>query len=253
MAPEAALFQYLLRLGDNALILGHRVSEWCGHGPVIEEDIAMANVALDLIGQTQLWLGLAGEVEGKGRSADALAFRRDVMDFRNLLLCERPNGDFGHTILRQYFFDAFNAPLLAALGASADPRIAGIAQKLVKEARYHLERSREVVVALGDGTEESRARMQAALDALWAYTGEMLAEDAVDAAVREAGTGADLEAIRGIWTAEVTATLAEATLTPPAGDFAHRGGKDGRMHSEHLGHLLVTMQWLQRSYPEAVW
>lgn len=248
-----ALFEYLLRLGDSTLILGHRVSEWCGHGPVLEEDIAMANVALDLIGQTQLWLGLAAEVEGKGRTADDLAFLRDAGGFRNLLLCERPNTDYAHAIVRQYLFDAWNAPHLAALTRSAEPRIAEIAGKLVKEARYHLERSREVLIALGDGTEESNARMQAALEALWSYTGEMFAEDAVEAEMRAAGVGADLAQLRDAWEKDVIPTLSEATLTPPKGDFAQSGGKDGRRHSEDLGHLLATMQWLQRAYPGARW
>ena len=173
----SALFQLLLRTGDNTLVLGHRVSEWCGHAPVIEEDIALANTALDLIGQTQMWLGLAGEVEGQERSADDLAMLRDVWDFRNVLLVEQPNGDFGQTIMRQFLFDAWHVPMLTALIDSADLRVGEIAAKSVKEATYHLDRSRELVIGLGDGTPESHGRMQAALDLLhpfagfWAYIG----------------------------------------------------------------------------------
>ena len=176
-----ALFQFVLRTGDNTLVLGHRVSEWCGHAPVIEEDIALANTALDLIGQTQMWLGLAGDVEGQGRSADDLAMLRDVWDFRNVLLVEQPNGDFGQTLMRQYLFDQFHLLLLQGLTESTDDRIAGIAAKAVKEVTYHVERSGDTVIGLGDGTEESHGRMQTALDLLNPYVGEMFASDDVDA------------------------------------------------------------------------
>ncbi|MGQ3296529.1 MAG: 1,2-phenylacetyl-CoA epoxidase subunit PaaC, partial [Shinella sp.] len=164
---QAALLEFLARIGDNALILGHRVSEWCGHAPALEEDIALANTALDLIGQTQLWLGLAGEVEGKGRSADDLAYLRDGYDFRNILLVERPNGDFGKTLMRQFLFDAWHYLLLKALKSSTETRIAEIAEKAFKEVSYHLDRSRDLVIRLGDGTAESHRRMQDALDDLW--------------------------------------------------------------------------------------
>ena len=246
------LFTGLTRLGDTALILGHRVSEWCGHAPILEEDIALANMALDLIGQTQLWLGLAGEVEGRGRDADALAFRRDAWDFHNLLLVERPNGDFGMTLMRQFLFDAWHLPLLKALEGSTDARIAAIAQKAGKEVAYHLERSADLVIRLGDGTEESHRRMQGALDALWGYTGEMFLGDAVDQRLAEAGVMPAPESLRAVWDQTVDQVLAEATLTRPASTFAHKGGKQGR-HSEHMGHLLTTMQWLQRAYPDAKW
>lgn len=253
--PEtrAALFEVLLRMGDNTLILGHRVSEWCGHAPVLEEDIALANIALDLIGQTQLWLGLAGEVEGAGRSADDLAFLRDVMDLRNLLLVERPNGDFGHTLMRQYLFDAWHYPMLRGLVQSAEPRIAEIAEKALKEVSYHLERSSDLVVRLGDGTSESHARMQDALDTLWPYTGEMFLMDAHETALAEAGIIPAPDSLHADWNAHVDATLAEATLKRPESDFAHKGGKQGTHHTEHLGHLLTEMQWLQRAYPGAKW
>ena len=249
----SALFEFLLRQGDNALVLSHRVSEWCGHAPVLEEDIALANTALDLIGQTRMWLGLAGEVEGKGRSADDLAFLRDVWDFRNLLLVERPNGDFGHTMMREFLFDAFNVVHLAALERSTDARIAEIAAKAGKEAAYHLERSRNTVVALGDGTRESHERMQAALDSLWPYVGEIFENDSVSDELDQAGIAPAPASLRAQWDRIVTGALQDATLKAPAGDFAHKGGKTGVMHTEHLGHLLTRMQWLQRAYPGAAW
>ena len=254
-APDAAqdaFFEFLLRMGDNALILGHRNSEWCGHGPVLEEDIAMSNMALDLIGQTSLWLGLAGEVEGQGRSADDLAYLRDAWDFRNLLLVERPNGDFGNTLMRQFLFDAFHFLQLQALTGSADPRVAEIAQKALKEVSYHLERSAEQVIALGDGTDESHARMQAALDDQWGYALEMFASDATDAAMAKAGIAPDPASLRSVWDETVDAVLAQATLKRPESSFAHKGGKQGT-HTEHLGYILAEMQFLQRAYPGASW
>lgn len=249
----SALFEFLLRTGDNTLILGHRLSEWCGVAPVLEEDIALANTALDLIGQTQMWLGLAAEVEGQGRSADDLAMLRDVWDFRNLLLVEQPNGDFGQTILRQYLFDQFHLGFLQALTNSLDERLAGIAAKSVKEVTYHVERSGETVIALGDGTDESHARMQAALELLWPYIGEMFESDAVDAALVEDGLVPDPASLRDAYNAKLTDVLQEATLVAPDSSFAHSGGRSGKRHSEHLGHLLTQMQWLQRAYPGATW
>ena len=251
-ANQDAFFEFLLRMGDNALILGHRNSEWCGHGPVLEEDIAMSNIALDLIGQTSLWLGLAGEVEGNGRSADDLAYLRDAWDFRNLLLVERPNGDFGKTLMRQFLFDAFHFHQLQALTGSADPRVAEIAAKALKEVSYHLERSAEQVIALGDGTDESHARMQAALDEQWDYALEMFTSDASDAAMAAAGIAPDPANLRGVWDETVDAVLAQATLKRPDSSFAHKGGKQGT-HTEHLGYILAEMQFLQRAYPGASW
>ena len=250
---EGALFEFLCRMGDNTLVLGHRVSEWCGHAPVLEEDIALANTALDLIGQTQMWLGLAGEVEGKGRSADDLAMLRDAWDFRNVLLAEQPNGDFGQTMMRQFLFDAWHVEMLAALTRSSDARVAAIAAKAVKEAAYHVERSGDTVIGLGDGTTESHRRMQAALDLLWPYVGEMFLPDAVDAAMAEAGIAPDPGSLRPAFDARIGAVMAAATLTIPEDDFAHKGGKSGFRHSEHLGHMLTEMQWLQRAYPGASW
>lgn len=250
MAP---LYEFLLRQGDNALVLGHRTSEWCGVGPALEEDIALANTALDLIGQAQLWLGYAADAEGEGRSANDLAFLRDAYDFKNLLMLEVPNEDFGRTILRQFLFDAFQVPWLTALQGSSDTRVGEIAAKSLKEALYHLDRSAETVVALGDGTAESNARMQTALGYLWPYAGEMFADDATDAAMAEGGIAPLPSTLRAPWEETVRATLAAAHLTAPEGDFAHKGGRTGFRHTEHLGHMLATMQVLQRSHPGAVW
>ena len=235
----------LIRLGDNTLVLGQRLSEWCGHAPALEEDIALANMALDLIGQTQLWLGLAAEREGEGRSTDTLAYHRDAWDFRNLLLVEQPNRDFGVTMMRQFLFDSWHLAALTALCNHTDADISAIAQKSVKEVTYHRERSTDTVIALGDGTEHSHTRMQSALDRLWPYVGEMFTTDEDDLT--------DMAALRPAFDAHVTAALAEATLTRPGNDFAHQGGKTGARHSEHLGHMLATMQVLPRSYPDASW
>ena len=247
------LFQFLLRMGDNTLILGHRISEWCGHAPVLEEDIALANTALDLIGQTQMWLGYAAEAEAAGRDADALAFLRDAWEFRNVLLVELPNGDFGQTLMRQFLFDAWHSIQLGALLSSSNRRVAEIAEKASKEVAYQVERSADTVVGLGDGTEESHRRMQAALDFLWPYAGEFFVSDDGDAAMAEARIAPDPAALRADWDQLVGRVLTEATLTIPEGRFSHTGGRSGKTHTEHLGHLLTHMQWLQRAYPGATW
>ena len=253
VALRPAFFDWLCRMGDNALILGHRLSEWCGHGPALEEDIAIANSALDLIGHAQLWLGLAAEVEGQGRSADDLAFLRDTLKFRNVKLVELPNGDMAVTLVRQFLFDAWAFGMLKALTASTSPRVAEIAAKALKEVSYHLERSSDLVVRLGDGTDESHARMQAALDRLWPYAGELFAADAVDDAVAAAGIAPALSDLKPDWQRTVDEVLAEATLTRPEVRFdVHLGGKQGR-HTEHLGFILAPMQFLQRAYPGASW
>lgn len=249
---QAAYFEWLLRMGDNTLILGHRVSEWCGHSPVLEEDIALANTALDLIGQTQFWLGLAGEVEGKGRTADNLAYLRDAAAFRNVLLVERPNGDFGKTLMRQFLFDAYHLEMLRALLSSSDPRVVEIAGKALKEVSYHFERSADLVIRLGDGTEESHRRMQKALDDLWPYTAEMFLDDSADEAVAEAGIAPLPSTLKAAWDTSVAEVLAEATLARPEGTYQHKGGKRG-VHTEHLGYILADMQFLQRAYPNSVW
>lgn len=248
-----AYFEFLCRMGDNTLILGHRVSEWCGHAPILEEDIALANTALDLIGQTQMWLGLAAEVEGQGRTADDLAMLRDVWDFRSALLVEQPNGDFGQTMMRQFLFDGWHLAMLEGLANSSEPRVADIAAKAVKEVKYHVERSGDTVIGLGDGTPESHARMQNALNLLWPFVGELFTPDAVDQAMTDASVAPELTALRHSFDAHIGEVLAASTLTIPDCDFAHQGGKSGKQHSEHLGHLLTNMQWLQRAYPGATW
>lgn len=247
------LFEFLLRQGDNALVLGQRMAEWCGHGPALEEDIALTNTALDLIGQTQLWLAYAGETEGAGRDANALAFFRDSYDFRNILMLEVPNEDFGRTLMRQFLFDAFQVPWLQALSDSSDVRVSEIAAKSLKEARYHLDRSSETVIALGDGTDESNARMQAALDYLWPYAGELFSDDATDQAMADAGVAPLPSSLREAWLDCVRATFERATLPMPTSTFAHKGGRTGARHTEHLGHMLAVMQTLPRSYPDATW
>ncbi|MBK4216465.1 phenylacetate-CoA oxygenase subunit PaaC [Paracoccus caeni] len=259
-APDAGqpeFTEWLQRVGDNCLILGHRLSEWCGHGPALEEDIAIANQSLDLIGQCQLWLGLAAEVEGRGRSADDLAYLRDVLAFRNVVLVERPNGDFGQTLMRQFLFDAFHLELLRGLESSTDARVADIASKAVKEVAYHLERSADLVIRLGDGTADSHARMQKALDLLFPYTGEMFADDATDRAMANAGIAPLPSTLKPAWDAVVAEVLTAASLTHPGEVWQHGttgtgGGKRG-IHSEHLGYLLAEMQFLQRAYPGATW
>ena len=250
---QEALFETLLRLGDSTLILGHRVSEWCGHSPALEEDIALANVALDLIGQTQLWLGLAGEVEGQGRSADDLAYLRDAWDFRNVLLAEQPNGDWAHTVARSFFMDTFNYFYFTALERSADQTLAAIAGKSLKEVAYHMRWSSEWVIRLGDGTEESHRRMQAALEAFWPYTGELFLPSEAEAALEASGVVVPLNAIREQWHQRIAPVLEEATLSPlPADAWMHQGGKEGT-HSEHLGYVLAELQFMQRAYPNMEW
>lgn len=235
---QEALFEFLVRMGDNTLILGHRLSEWCGKGPILEEDIALANTALDFIGQTQMWLGLAAEIEGKGRTADDLAMGRDAWDFRCCLLVQQPNGDFGQTMMRQFLFDHWHLAQLEALKDHPHDQVAAIAAKAEKEVTYHAERSADLVIRLGDGTQVSHAKMQAALTLLYPYVGELFHDN---------------NALRPAYDAAISAILTEATLTPPESRFAHHGGSTGARHSEHLGHILTQMQWLQRAYPGAQW
>jgi ring-1,2-phenylacetyl-CoA epoxidase subunit PaaC len=246
------LVEYLLRHGDDRLVLGHRLSEWCGHAPILEEDIALANIALDLVGQANLLLGLAGQVEGAGRDADALAYFREAVAFRNLQLVELPKGDFGFTIVRQFLFDAYDVPFLEALQRSSHEELAGIAAKAYKEARYHLRHSAEWVIKLGDGTEESHQRMQAALDQLWRFTGELFEADDVDRALAAAGIAPDLAALAPRWRERVEAVLREATLRIPPSTPAMLGGRRG-WHTEHLGLMLAEMQIVARSFPGAKW
>ena len=250
---ELSKFIYLMRLGDTALILSHRMSEWCAKGPALEEDMALANTALDLLGQARLWLSYAGEIEGNGRDEDALAYLRGDREFGNLLLVERPNGNYADTMMREFYFDAWHALALAALMRSSDPRIAEIAAKSQKEVTYHLRRSSDLVVRMGDGTNRSRALLQAAANALWPYTGELFLGDAVDAAMTACGEGFDPASVRPKWGSYVAKVFSVATLeVPPESAWMQGGGKQG-IHSEHLGYLLAEMQVLQRTHPGAKW
>ena len=236
-----------LRLGDDSLILGQRLGEWCGHAPALEVDLSLANVALDLIGQATHFLGLAGDLEGKDRDGDALAFRRDVMDFTNCLLVEQQNGDFAQTIARQFLFSHFQELLFAALTAGKHERFAAIAAKAVKEVTYHSKLASDWVIRLGDGTDESKSRMVAGLDWMWRFADELFVMDEIDAAL-----GIDKTALRPEWDARIDAVLGEATLERPASRRPITGGRTGH-HSEQLGHLLSEMQFLQRAYPGATW
>ncbi|MFY7922775.1 MAG: 1,2-phenylacetyl-CoA epoxidase subunit PaaC [Gemmatimonas sp.] len=257
-APRTApianpLFEYLLRLGDDRLVLGHRLSEWCGHGPILEEDIALSNMALDLIGHATSLLALAGTVEGQGRDEDALAFFRDGTAYRNALLVEQPNGDFAVTMVRQFLFDAHSVLLWDQLSRASHPELAAIAAKSLKEDTYHLRHSSEWIVRLGDGTDESHARTQRALDTLWRYTAELFDHDAVNDAVAAQGITIDTAALRALWDGLVNDVLQRATLTRPGEQAPQRRGGRRGMHSEHLGHMLATMQSVARAHPGAAW
>lgn len=258
-APPDPLFDCLLRIADDRLVLGHRLSEWCGHAPILEEDIALANIALDLIGQASALLALAGRVEGVGRDEDALAYLRDEREFRNVLLVEQPNGDFGMTIARQFLFDAHSVLHLEALKDCGHEQLAALAAKALKEETYHLRHSSQWLIRLGDGTEESHGRAQSALDALWRFTGELFETDALDEAVTAHGITVDRDALRSRWLEDVGKVVAQATLTLPGPVATVRenpsmatGGRRG-FHTEHLGHMLAEMQILARSHPGATW
>lgn len=246
------LFHALLRLGDDRLVLGHRTSEWCGHAPILEEDIALANISLDLIGQANLVLQYAGAIEGAGRDQDALAYFRDAMEYRNALICELPRGDFGVTITRHFFHGLFSVLQWQALASSTDATIAGIAAKALKESKYHVRHAGEWVIRLGDGTEESHQRAQAAVDLLWPYTGELFMQPTDEAELVAAGVTADVSALEAPWRAQVDDVLRRATLTVPATGWMQRGGRVG-VHTEHLGHLLAEMQSVARAHPGAAW
>ena len=246
-------FDYLLRLGDNALILSQQLSQLCGKGPALEEDMALTNVALDLLGQTRLWFSYAAELENAGRDEDDIAFLRDAHDFKNCLLVEQPNGNYADTMMRQFFFDSWHYFQLLELTKSTDARIVEVAQKSIKEVTYHLRRSGDLIVRLGDGTAESHAKTQAAADKLWMYTGEMFKYDAVDQAMVAAGIAPPSDVLRQAFLDHVAEIFAEATLAMPAPDaWMQKGGKQGT-HTEHLGFILAEMQFLQRAYPGAEW
>lgn len=252
MEHDDALREYLLRLGDTVLILAQQLGALTGSGPALEEDMALANTALDLLGQARLWLGYAAERSGDGASEDSLAYLRDAADFRNLLLVEQPNGNFAETIARQFYFDVWHFELLRALRGSADGRIAAIAGKAAKEVAYHRQRSADWVIRLGDGTALSHQRMQAALDDLWSYTGEMFTADATEQELIARGIAADPTALRAAWQARLAEVFATAGLALPAGGWMQSGGKQGR-HGEKFGYLLAEMQFLPRAYPGSQW
>jgi ring-1,2-phenylacetyl-CoA epoxidase subunit PaaC len=251
-ADARPLFRYVLRLGDLSLILGQRLGEWVGHSPALEEDLGLANIALDLIGQARLLLTYAGEVEGVGRDEDKLAYLREQGAYFNAILAEQPNGDFGQTIVRQVLIDAFQLELYERLAGSSDERLAAIAAKSVKEVRYHLRYSSDWLMRLGDGTDESHARVQTALELLWPYTVELFDEDELDRMMAEAGIAPRLGEVRAAWNGRIDAILSEATLQRPADRPHVWHGKRGQ-HSEHLGYILAEMQYLQRAYPDARW
>ena len=251
-ALNAALFRYVLRLADTSLVLGQRLGEWIGHGPALEEDLGLANLALDHIGQARLLLTYAGEIEGQGRDEDALAYLRDAPQFLNLTLAEQPNGDFAQTIVRQWLIDTWQLEIYLDLAGSTDERLAAIAAKALKETRYHHRFSSGWLMRLGDGTAESRARAQAALESLWRFTPELFAADDVDERMAAAGIAAPLTAAAERWNERVAADLAAATLARPAAQPHPWHGKRG-VHTEHLGPLLGEMQHLQRTYPGARW
>jgi ring-1,2-phenylacetyl-CoA epoxidase subunit PaaC len=251
-ADREKFLEFLLRLADDHLILGHRLSEWCGHAPMLEEDLAMPNMALDLIGQARALYQYAAEVEGKGRTEDDFAYLRHEREYRNCLLAERPNGDFAHTMLRQFYFAAFMEPMWRGMTASGDERLAGIAAKAVKEIAYHIRHAGEWVVRLGDGTGESTRRMKAAVDELAPYVGELFEMDAVTQAMAAAGVAPDPASLKAEFDGIVGPVFAQAKLDMPEGQWPQSGGRQGR-HGEAMGYLLADLQYMQRTYPGAVW
>ena len=249
---ETPLVLYTLRRADDALVLGHRLSEWCGHGPMLEEDMALANMGLDLLGQARELYSYAAKAEGCDNNEDKFAYLRDVRQYRNLLLLEQPNGDFAGTMVRQFFYSAFADLYWRAMIKSRDETLAAIAAKSEKESAYHLRHSSEWIIRLGDGTEESHARTQAAIDHLWAFTGEMFAVDEAERGLIDKGIAIDTAALRPLWLKTVSGVVAEATLALPTNEWMQQGGRSGR-HSEHLGHLLSELQYMQRTFPGLTW
>jgi ring-1,2-phenylacetyl-CoA epoxidase subunit PaaC len=247
-----ALFEYLLWLGDTTLVLGHRLSEWCGHGPILEEDIALTNIALDLLGEARYYYAYAAEVEGKGHTEDDIAYMRDVMNYRNSLLVEQPNGDFGFTMVRQFLFTAFWYHMQDALLSSSDERIRGVAEKAIKEVTYHLRHSSDWMKRLGDGTEESHKKVQDALDSIWMCTEDMFQSIPGDKLLVDEKIAPNMAVIHKKWQETVKNVLEEATLKMPSDSFNMIGGREGK-HSEHLGYILAELQFLPRAYPGAKW
>ena len=246
------VLNYALRLGDDSLILGHRLSEWCSRAPFLEEDLALANTALDYIGRARMYYGYAAKLADDGRSEDDFAFMRDQRAFSNLLIYELPRGDFAFTMVRQWFVDVYNSLFLMELNQSTDPGLSGIASKAIKETHYHLRRSREWILRFGLGTEESKHRAQSALDEIWGYTHELFEVDELERALIDSGIGVDCEALEAHWHQQVAGTLAEAGLTKPEASWVVRGGREG-YHTESLGQLLNEMQSVHRAYPGVKW
>lgn len=246
------LFQYVVQLADTSLILGHRLSEWCGHGPILEQDLAMANIALDLLGETRSLYQYAAELEGQGRTEDDLAYLRTATEYRNPLLVEQPNGDFADTVTRQFLFDNFHYHFLKLLLINPDERLAAIAEKSLKEATYHLKWSSEWIIRLGDGTGESRRRVEKSIAELWRFSGELTTPTALENALHGIGLIPDYADIQASMAAHAERVMAEATLAIPHQVFMLTGGKDGR-HTEHLGYILTELQYMQRTFPGLTW
>lgn len=249
---QQTIFEYTLHLADNALVLAQRNSEWCGHGPVLEQDIALTNISLDLLGQARSLYQYAAQLKGGETTEDSLAYLRDARAFTNCLLTELPNGDWGQTVLRQFFFSIYQFHLYQQLQRSSDPTLAAVAEKSLKEVTYHVRWSSEWVIRLGDGTEESQQRMLHALQELWPFTGELFVPAGYELQATQDGTGVDCASLKEPWLAQVTEVLQEATLAVPPIGWMQTGGKEGR-HTEHLGFLLAELQFLQRAYPNSTW
>ena len=253
MADKDLLFQYCLRLGDTHNVLSHRMAEWCSNAHILEEDIAMTNISLDHIGAASAWLTYAGQVEGKGRTEDDLTFHRDERAYYNMLITELPNGNFADTIARNFMFDVFAKLYYGQLVNSADETLAGIAAKVLKEANYHVKHTAQWMVRLGDGTDESKAKMQAAINEVWRFTGNMFEMDATDQTLADAGVGVDVATLKSDWMNTVTEVVEKATLTMPSADEFMMTGSKKAIHTESLGHMLAEMQFLPRAYPTAKW
>jgi ring-1,2-phenylacetyl-CoA epoxidase subunit PaaC len=252
METKEALFKYTLRLGDTSLILAQRLSEWTGHGPFLEEDLALTNIALDIFGRAKSLLEYAAKVEGKGRNEDQLAFFRSDREFYNTLITEQPNGDYAKTTLRQAFIDCFDLAFYTELSKSKDQTLAGIAAKSIKEITYHKRHSFSWVIRFGNGTDESLRRLKSALEELWQYTGEMFEMNAIDQKLISEGIAVDLSQLRSLWEKEISQLLKEANLVMPEAGYMHKGSREG-LHSEHLSYILAEMQALPRMHPEAKW
>lgn len=249
---RTALCNYVLHLADSNLILAQRLCEWCGHGPILEQDIALSNIGLDLLGETRSLYQYAAMLQQENKTEDDLAFLRGEREFRNLLICELPKGDFGFTVVRQFLFETYQLLLLEALKKSPDAHLAAIAEKSLMESQYHYKWSAEWVIRLGDGTEESKRRVQESLEEIWTYTGEMFIPTAWEQELIDNAAIPDFTKMKDTWHNKVAEVLNEATLTMPADTYMQRGGKDG-LHTEHLGFLLAEMQYMQRQYPGLEW